>query len=101
MFGGMSATPNSPHDEGQGIDPRAAHPSNHQPATQVFGRCDRHWFDPSLAVCDDCEARMCVSCVVAVHQEGTLCAECALTRAGVKARRNRGRDNRSEGRKAS
>lgn len=83
----MSMTPSDNHGRGGEIDPRNAHPSNRQSATDVFGRCERHWFDPALATCDDCHSDMCVECVVAVQGVGTFCAECALDRSGVRSKR--------------
>lgn len=53
-------------------------------------RCDKHLFDEAVVTCRDCGAQLCEECVVAVSTT-SFCVPCALARAGVRQRRQRGR----------
>lgn len=55
------------------------------------GRCARHWFDTAVSRCVDCNDELCAACAIDVPSVGTFCAQCALARGGVRARRRRGR----------
>jgi hypothetical protein len=56
---------------------------------QAMQRCAKHWFDAAVETCGDCGSRVCADCLVSVPRVGTFCGDCALTRAGIRARKRR------------
>ena len=77
----LGDTPPATNDES-----RALHPSAGQVPPEQFRRCDRHWFDPAVAGCDDCGRALCPDCVVAIEGLTTLCDACTVVRSTRRVR---------------
>lgn len=64
-----------------------------QAVAMLVGRCDKHAFEASHDLCNDCGREFCPECLV--YPFGTsrspICVDCALTKSGVRKNAGRGR----------